>query len=101
MMNLGARSGLLVLFFSSGAAGLGYQMVWVRMFAAGLGHETPAVLAVAGAFLGGVAVGAWFLDRRISRSALSTHFAPIRRRACACFPRNNLSQKPRQPPVGV
>ncbi len=29
-----------LLFFFSGAAGLGYQMVWVRMFAAGLGHET-------------------------------------------------------------
>jgi spermidine synthase len=68
MMNLRARSGLLLLFFCSGAAGLGYQMVWVRMFAAGLGHEAPAVLAVAGAFLGGMAVGAWFLDRRISRS---------------------------------
>ena len=60
---------LYLLFFCSGAAGLGYQMVWVRMFTAGLGHETPAVLAVAGAFLGGMAVGAWFLDRRISRSA--------------------------------
>lgn len=69
MMNLRARSGLLLLFFCSGAAGLGYQMVWVRMFAAGLGHETPAVLAVAGAFLGGMAVGAWFLDRRVSLSA--------------------------------
>ena len=56
------------LFFLSGAAGLGYQMVWIRMFAAGLGHETPAMLAVASAFLGGLAIGAWVLDRRISRS---------------------------------
>jgi spermidine synthase len=69
MMYFRARSGVLLLFFCSGAAGLGYQMVWVRMFAAGLGHETPAMLAVAGAFLAGMAVGAWFLDRRISRSA--------------------------------
>ena len=59
---------LLLLFFLSGAAGLGCQMVWVRMFAAGLGHEVPALLAVTSAFLGGMAVGAWSLDRRISRS---------------------------------
>lgn len=60
---------LHVLFALSGAAGLGYQMVWVRMFAAGLGHETPAMLGVASAFLGGLAVGGWCLDRRIGGSA--------------------------------
>jgi spermidine synthase len=59
---------LLPLFFLSGAAGLGCQMVWMRMFAAGLGHEVPALLGVTSAFLGGMAVGAWFLDRRTSRS---------------------------------
>ena len=60
---------LYPLFLLSGAAGLGFQMVWVRMFAAGLGHETPAVLAVTTAFLGGLAVGAWFLDGRVGRSS--------------------------------
>jgi spermidine synthase len=60
---------LLVLFCLSGAAGLGYQMVWARQFAAGLGHEMPAVLAVVGAFLGGMALGAWTLDGAVSRSA--------------------------------
>lgn len=60
---------LYPLFVLSGAAGLGCQMVWVRMFAAGLGHETPAMFAVATAFLGGLAVGAWLLDRPINRSA--------------------------------
>ncbi len=59
---------LLPLFFLSGAAGLGCQMAWIRMFAAGLGHEVPALLAVTSAFLGGIAVGAWCLDRRISQS---------------------------------
>lgn len=57
-----------VLFLLSGAAALGLQMVWVRMFTAGLGHEMPAVIGVTGAFLGGMAAGAWFLDQRISRS---------------------------------
>lgn len=57
---------ILLLFALSGASGLGYQMVWVRQLAAGLGHETPAMLGVAAAFLGGLAVGAWFLDRRVA-----------------------------------
>ncbi len=60
---------LYVLFALSGAAGLGYQMVWVRMFAAGLGHETPAMLGVASAFLGGLAVGGWYFDQRIGSSS--------------------------------
>ena len=53
---------LLPLFFLSGAAGLAAQMVWTRMFAAGLGHETPAMLAVTSAFLGGLALGSWKLE---------------------------------------
>src|SRR5437870_4306359 len=57
---------LRALFFASGASALGLQMVWTKMFAAGLGHEVPALLAVVSAFLGGMALGAWTLDRRIS-----------------------------------
>lgn len=59
---------LYPLFFLSGAAGLGEQMVWTRMFTAGLGHDVAALLGVMSAFLGGLAVGAWSLDRRLSRS---------------------------------
>src|ERR1051325_2646006 len=59
---------LYLLFFFSGSAGLGYQMVWSKMFATGLGHELPAVLAVLGAFMGGMALGAWRLDRLLARS---------------------------------
>jgi len=58
-----------LLFFLSGEAALGGQMVWVRMFAAGLGHEVPAMLGVTSAFLGGMAVGAWALGQRIDKSA--------------------------------
>jgi spermidine synthase len=61
---------LHLLFFLSGGAGLGYQIVWAKMFAAGLGHELPAVLAVVAAFMGGMACGAWLLDRTVSRSAV-------------------------------
>ena len=61
---------LHVLFFLSGAAGLGYQIVWTGQFAVGLGHEMPSLLAVVTAFFGGLAIGAWGLDGRISRSAV-------------------------------
>src|SRR5437016_4044963 len=59
---------LYALFFVSGAAGLGYQMVWSKMFTMGLGHEMPAVLAVVCAFMGGMAIGAWALDGVVARS---------------------------------
>jgi len=57
-----------VMFFFSGAAGLGSQIVWAKMFALGLGHEVPATLAVVAAFMGGLALGAWRLDHVVSRS---------------------------------
>jgi spermidine synthase len=59
---------IYLLFVFSGAAGLGYQMTWTRMFATGLGHETPSMLAIVSAFMGGMALGAWTFDRRIARS---------------------------------
>ena len=52
----------------SGIAGLGYQLVWVRQFAVGLGHEIPSMLAVVAGFFVGLALGAWLLDRIIGRS---------------------------------
>lgn len=61
-------SPLYLFLFLSGAAGLGYQMVWTRMLAVGLGHEIVAVLAVVAAFFAGVALGAWGLDARMGRS---------------------------------
>lgn len=62
------RRTLSVLFLLSGVPALGYQLVWTRLFAVGLGHEMPALLAVVAAFFGGLALGALALDRPISRS---------------------------------
>jgi len=59
-------SGLMV---PSGFAGLGYQIVWTAQSAAWLGHEAASVLAVVGAFFGGLALGALALGRRIETSA--------------------------------
>jgi spermidine synthase len=62
-------STLYAILFLSGFAGLGYEMVWTRMLAVGLGHEVVAVLAVVAAFFCGMALGAWALDGKVSRSA--------------------------------
>jgi len=66
-----ARTGLalpLLLVVLSGACGLGWQMAWTAGFGVALGHEMVAVLAVVGAFFGGLAGGAWLLAARIERS---------------------------------
>ncbi len=61
---------LYAVLFMSGITGLGYEMVWARMLMVGLGHEIIAALAVVAAFFSGLALGAWVLDRPISRSPL-------------------------------
>lgn len=54
----------VLVFFCSGAAGLAYQMVWAKAFAAGIGHEFPSVLAVVTAFMAGMTLGNLLLVRR-------------------------------------
>ncbi|HTG45892.1 MAG TPA: hypothetical protein VK633_15340, partial [Verrucomicrobiae bacterium] len=56
-------AGLAGLFFLSGAAGLGYQVVWAKAFGAGIGHEFAAVLAVVSAFMSGMAAGAFLFGK--------------------------------------
>ena len=68
---LAAWSGLSaihLLLIASGAAGLGYQIVWTRMLSIGLGHEIFAMLAVVAAFFAGLGLGALAFDARIARS---------------------------------
>ena len=54
----------ICIFFLSGAAALGYQVVWAKAFAAGIGHEYPAVLAVITACMTGMMVGNAVLARK-------------------------------------
>ena len=61
------RFALHFLFFLSGTAALGYQLVWSKMFSTALGHEMPAVLAIVCAFMAGMALGASTVDRFIPR----------------------------------
>jgi spermidine synthase len=65
---------LYLLVFASGFAGLGYEMVWTRMFAVGLGHEIVAVLAIVAAFFSGMALGAYALDGPVRRSRVPGHW---------------------------
>src|SRR2546423_1132995 len=59
---------LFLVFCCSGVAWVGFQVTWLKMFGAGFGHEMPAALAVVSAFMGGMGLGAWGLDKAISRS---------------------------------
>ncbi|EIT68827.1 fused MFS/spermidine synthase [Hydrocarboniphaga effusa] len=59
----------LLVMAASGFAGLGYQIVWTQQCALWLGHESASVLAVVGAFFGGLAAGALLFGSRIEASA--------------------------------
>ena len=52
-----------LIFFLSGAAALGCQVVWAKAFAATLGSEWPSVLAVVTAFMSGMAIGNFLFMR--------------------------------------
>ncbi|MDR3220902.1 MAG: spermine synthase, partial [Candidatus Accumulibacter sp.] len=55
---------LLILFIFSGFAGLIYQSVWSQYLGLTLGHAAYAQTLVLSIFMGGMALGAWFVSRR-------------------------------------
>ncbi len=59
---------LLLAFFLSGAAALGYELLWTRLLTLALGSETVGVLATLAGFFGGMALGAAALHRRAETS---------------------------------
>jgi spermidine synthase len=60
---------LLVAVFVSGAAGLMYQLVWMRSFSLVIGSAHTAVAAVLAAYMGGLAIGGLLGARWASRLA--------------------------------
>src|SRR5438477_2785712 len=66
-MSNARRSATYALFFVSGAAGLVYEVVWSRLLKDLFGVTAYAVAAVLATFLGGLALGAWLLGRRVDR----------------------------------
>jgi len=59
--------GLLAIFFLSGAAGLVYQVLWVRQLSLVVGVTTFAMAAVVATFMGGLALGSALSGRLADR----------------------------------
>jgi len=59
---------LLPIVAASGFAGLGYEIVWTRELSLALGTEMMAVLGAVAGFFGGLALGAFLLDRPIRQA---------------------------------
>lgn len=58
---------LVLLFFLSGASGLIYQVLWVRMLSLSFGITVYAVTVVLASFMGGLALGSFFGGRLVER----------------------------------
>ncbi|MFH0811568.1 MAG: fused MFS/spermidine synthase, partial [Pseudomonadota bacterium] len=61
---------LLILFYLSGASGLIYEIVWVRIFSLVFGNTNYAATIVLSAFFVGMAVGSLFFGRKSDRISL-------------------------------
>src|SRR5437870_10883865 len=56
-----------LLFFLSGATGLIYELLWVRLLYQAFGSTIQSVTTVVAAYMGGLGLGAWLLGRRADR----------------------------------
>jgi len=65
------RTLLYVLFLLSGAAGLVYEIIWVRMLTVTFGASAVAVAAVLSSFMGGLALGSYFIGKAVDRPGRS------------------------------
>ncbi|HLZ45956.1 MAG TPA: fused MFS/spermidine synthase [Gemmatimonadales bacterium] len=58
-----------LLFFLSGATGLIYELLWVRVLYQSFGSTIQSVTTVVAAYMGGLGLGAWLLGRVADRTA--------------------------------
>src|SRR5258706_6776104 len=56
------------LFFLSGATGLIYELLWVRVLYQSFGSTIQSVTTVVAAYMGGLGLGAWLFGRIADRS---------------------------------
>jgi spermidine synthase len=63
----GLLATVFVLFFTSGALALVYQVVWTRMMTHVFGSTAVAVGTVLAAFMGGLAIGSWYFGHIADR----------------------------------
>ncbi len=60
---------LIAAFGLSGAAALGYELLWTQLLSVALGHETLGVLGVLAGFFGGMALGSAVMHPRVRATA--------------------------------
>src|SRR5688572_8122516 len=65
------------IFFLSGATGLVYEVIWVRLTGLVFGNTSHAISVVLGSFMAGLALGSWWLGRRADRVASPLRFYGI------------------------
>ena len=63
-MRFSAARGYSLLFFLSGATGLVYELLWVRLLYQAFGATIQSVTTVVAAYMGGLGLGAWWFGRR-------------------------------------
>ena len=63
----GFKPVLLFIFFVSGAAGLVYEVTWTRMLTLVFGSTVYATSTVLTAFMGGLALGSFYLSKKLER----------------------------------
>src|SRR5204862_5098650 len=61
------KSVLYPIFFLSGASGLVYEVIWVRLTGLVFGNTAHAIATVLGAFMAGLAIGSWMLGKQADR----------------------------------
>src|SRR5499433_1733864 len=66
---LNSRSILYPIFFFSGATGLVYEVIWVRLTGLVFGNTSHAISTVLGAFMAGLALGSWKLGQTADRTS--------------------------------
>ncbi len=66
-MRSNAARAYALLFFLSGATGLVYELLWVRVLYQAFGSTIQSVTTVVAAYMGGLGLGAWLLGRRADR----------------------------------
>src|SRR5437879_8179453 len=63
-----SKSILYVIFFLSGATGLVYEVIWVRLTGLVFGNTSHAISTVLGVFMAGLALGSWKLGQKADRT---------------------------------
>ena len=66
-MRSSAARAYSLLFLLSGATGLVYELLWVRLLYQAFGSTVQSVTTVVAAYMGGLGLGAWLLGRRADR----------------------------------